>query len=106
MASVFITDLINLIVAPNATSWAALFFDFFNFLLMPVVGGVLMTSVNYNYERDPMTFVNADISKGVMYSSQMRLIKTSLYNAIGKPNFFGSDEAKYMPPLVADWSDV
>ena len=99
----FLTDLINLIVAPNATSWAALFFDFFNFMIMPVFGGVLMTSVNYNYERDPQTFVNAEITKTQMYGSQMKLLKTGLYNAIGKPNFF-EDEAKYIPPLVADWN--
>ena len=65
-----------------------------------------MTSVNYNYERDPMTFVNAQITKGEMYSSQMKLIKTGLYKAIGKPDFFGSDEAKYMPPLVANWDGL
>ena len=60
---------------------------------MPIIGGVLMTSVSYNYEKDPKTYVNADITKNVMYSSQMRLIKTTLYSAIGKPDFFGEAEA-------------
>ena len=97
------TDLLNLIVAPNSTSYIALFLDLFNFMLMPIVGGLLMTNVNLSYQDDPVTYQLAEISKNEMYSSQMKLIKTTLYKMIGKPDFFKNTKAAYHPPQDASW---
>ena len=97
LMSVFLTDIINLVAAPGMTSWFALFFDLFNFAFMPIVGGLVLTSVTYNYDLDQVTYANAAISKADMYASQMRLVKTTIYSGIGKPNFFG-DDAAYVPP--------
>ena len=93
LLSVFLTDIINVVTAPGAVSYAALIFDMFNFLFMPIVGGVMMSSVTYNYDLDAITYANAKLSKSDMYSSQMKLVKSSLYKAIGKPNFFGEEAA-------------
>ena len=59
LLSVFMTDIINVITAPGAVSYAALLFDLFNFLFMPIVGGVMMSSVTYNYDLDSVTYRNA-----------------------------------------------
>ena len=50
LASVFITDIINIVTNPGTTSWTALLFDLFNFLFMPIVGGVMMASTSYQYD--------------------------------------------------------
>ena len=97
LMSVFLTDIINLVAAPGMTSWFALFFDLFNFMFMPIVGGLVLTSVTYNYDLDQTTYANAAISKADMYASQMRLVKTTIYSGIGKPNFFGNEHS-YVPP--------
>ena len=78
---------------PWAVSYAALIFDLFNFLAMPIVGGLMMASVEYNYDLDAVTYRNAKLSKADMYASQMKLVKTSAYKALGKPNFFGEEAA-------------
>ena len=101
LMSVFLTDLINVVTAPGATSFVALFFDLFNFIFMPIIGGLMMSSVTYNYDLDATTYRNANLSKADMYASQMRLIKTSLYAIIGKKNFFEGDDAAYVPPNEA-----
>ena len=61
----------------------------FNFVFMPIMGGLMMSSVEYNYDLDAVTYTNAKLSKADMYASQMKLVKTSAYKALGKPNFFG-----------------
>ena len=48
-----------------------------------------MSSVEYNYDLDAVTYRNAKLTKADMYASQMRLVKTSAYKALGKPDFFG-----------------
>ena len=74
---------------------------------MPIIGGVMMTSVSYNYDNDPKTFDYANIDKLGLYSSQMRLIKTFLYTSIGKTDFFGEDSINYIPPLLgASFDDL
>ena len=50
IGSVVLTDIINLFVEPNMTSIVALFFDLFNFVFMPITGGLMMASVSYNYD--------------------------------------------------------
>ena len=95
--SVILTDLINVLVAPGTASFVALFFDLFNFVAMPIVGGLVLSSVSYNYDQDAITYKNAEITKADMYASQMKLVKTTIYKGIGKPNFFGK-EAAYQPP--------
>ena len=105
LISVFITDVINIVTAPGATSWTALIFDLFNFLLMPIVGGLMMASTTYNYDLDTITYHNAKISKADMYGSEMKLVKTTLYKLIGKPDFFG-EEAVYVPPMEASFVNI
>ena len=87
--SVILTDLINVVLAPGSNSFVALFFDLFNFVLMPIVGGLVLASVTYNYDLDATTYKNAEITKADMYASQMKLVKTTIYKGLGKPNFFG-----------------
>ena len=65
----------------------------------------MMTSIAYNYDLDAVTYKNAEISKADMYASQMQLIKTSMYKAIGQPDYFG-EEAKYVPPNQASFYDI
>ena len=77
------------------TSYVALITDLFIFAVMPTIGGILMTSVNHNFDMDPITYVNADITKADMYASQMRLIKTTIYSTIGKPYFFEESQSSY-----------
>ena len=105
LLSVFLTDIINVVTAPGAVSYAALLFDLFNFVFMPIVGGVLMSSVTYNYDIDAVTYRNAKLTKSDMYASQMKLVKTSMYKAIGKPDFFG-EEASYQPPNEASFTGM
>ena len=105
MASVLITDLVNIFMAPGATSYLALIFDLFNFIFIPVTGGFIMTSVEYNYEKDPITFNNAKISKQLMYANEMKLVKSSLYRLIGKPDFF-EDSAAYVAPNVPNFDNL
>ena len=105
LASVFITDIINIVTNPGTTSWTALLFDLFNFLFMPIVGGVMMASTSYQYDQDPITYHNAEITKADMYASEMKLVKTTLYKAIGKPDFFGTEEV-YVPPMEASFLDI
>ena len=88
VGSVFLTDIINIFVKPNSVSFIALFVDLIAFIIMPILGGFMMSSTTYNYDLDYKTYQNADISKADMYASQMQLMKTSIYNLIGKPNFF------------------
>ena len=102
MLSVFLTDIINVVTAPGAVSYAALLFDLFNFVAMPIVGGLMMSSVEYNYDLDAVTYRNAKLTKADMYASQMRLVKTSAYKALGKSDFFGK-EAAYQPPNIASF---
>ena len=78
-----------MVLAPGSNSFVALFFDLFNFVLMPIVGGLVLASVTYNYDLDATTYKNAEITKADMYASQMKLVKTTIYKGIGKPNFFG-----------------
>ena len=102
--SVLITDVVNMVAAPGMTSYIAFFFDLFNFFAMPMIGGLMMASVTYNYEKDYITYQNAEIGKGTMYTSQMKLVKSSLYNLIGKPDFFGEETASsYQPPNTAEF---
>ena len=89
LLSVFLTDIINVVTAPGAVSYASLLFDLFNFVFMPIMGGLMMSSVEYNYDLDAVTYRNAKLTKADMYASQMRLVKTSAYKALGKPDFFG-----------------
>ena len=105
LLSVFLTDLINIIVAPGTTSYVALLFDLFNFIAMPITGGIMMASVTYNYDLDPITYKNAEMSRADMYASEMKLVKTSMYKAVGKPDFFGAESARYTPPNQADFVD-
>ena len=95
LLSVFLTDIINVVTAPGAVSYASLLFDLFNFVFMPIVGGLMMSSVEYNYDLDAVTYRNAKLTKADMYASQMKLVKTSAYKAIGKADFFGQDVAAY-----------
>ena len=99
----FVTDLINVVTEPGATSFIAIFFDLFNFIFMPITGGLMMASIQYNYGKDEITYRNANLSKADMYASQMRLIKTSMYSLIGKKHFFEEDEAVYTPPNEANF---
>ena len=69
IGSVFLTDIINIFVKPSSTSFIALFFDLFSFVIMPIVGGIMMASTTYNYDLDAVTYQNAEISKGNMYGS-------------------------------------
>ena len=105
LLSVFLTDIINVVTAPGAVSYASLLFDLFNFVFMPIVGGLMMSSVEYNYDLDAVTYRNAQITKADMYASQMRLVKTSMYKALGKKEFFGK-EAAYAPPNIASFADL
>ena len=101
-----LTDIFNLVYAPNSTSWITLGFDVFQFMLMPIVGGVMMTSVTYNYDNEPKTFAYANIDKLKLYSSQMTLVKTMLYSFVGKTDFFGEDAIDYIPPLIGNWDGL
>ena len=65
----------------------------------------MMSSVEYNYDLDAVTYRNAKLTKADMYASQMRLVKTSAYAALGKQNFFG-EEAGYQPPNIAGFDDI
>ena len=105
LLSVFLTDIVNVVTAPGAVSYAALLFDVFNFIFMPIVGGLMMASVTYNYDLDAVTYRNASLTKADMYASEMKLIKTSAYKALGKPNFFG-EQAAYQPPNIAGFADI
>ena len=105
LVSVFLTDIVNIVTAPGATSWTALIFDLFNFLFMPIVGGIMMASTTYNYDLDTITYRNAKLTKADMYGSQMKLVKTTLYKLIGKPNFFG-EEAVYVAPQEASFVNI
>ena len=67
--SVLVTDIFNLFVAPNMTSLVAVFFDFFNFVFMPIVGGLVMASISYNYDQDYITYQHAKMNKTDMYAS-------------------------------------
>ena len=98
VASVLFTDVINLVAAPGAVSYTAFFFDLFNFFFMPMMGGLMMSSVTYHYENDYITYQNANIGKGSMYTSQMKGIKNTIYKLAGKPNFFDEADAAYQAP--------
>ncbi len=50
IASVLLTDIINCFYAPEMASYVALAIDGVLFLIMPTIGGILMTSVNYNFD--------------------------------------------------------
>ena len=50
IASVLLTDIINCFYAPEMASYIALAIDGVLFLIMPTMGGILMTSVNYNFD--------------------------------------------------------
>ena len=69
VASVLITDVVNLVYAPNSTSYATLFIDMFSFVMMPIIGGVMMTSIDLQYNKDPKTYSYAKIDKLGLYSS-------------------------------------
>ena len=78
-------------------NFIALFVDLGMFIMMPILGGITMTSVEYNFDKDPITFSNADLSKLDLYSSQMKLVKDGLFSVIGRPDFY-SEGPEYQPP--------
>ena len=50
-------------------SLVAIFFDVFNFVFMPIMGGLVMASVSYNYDKDYITYQHAKMDKTDMYAS-------------------------------------
>ena len=86
--SVFLTNFVNLFIAPGLTSLVFFFYDLLHFFLMPLIGGVVSIMASYNYETDPITYSNAGASKPEMYSSMMSTLKVTIYSILGKPDFF------------------
>ena len=94
-----------MVTNPGSASFIQLLFDLFSFIFLPITGGLMMTSIAYNYDLDAVTYRNAEITKADMYASQMSLIKTSMYKAIGQPDYFGVNE-KYVPPNSSSFFDI
>ena len=64
----------------------------------------MLTSVTYNFDVDPVTYHNAQMTKADMYASQMKLAKTSVYKAIGKTDFLA--DATYIPPAEGSFNTI
>ena len=102
--AVLLNDILNLFANPGSQSVAILLTDLGNFIMMPMIGGLMLTSVTYNFDVDPVTYHNAQMTKADMYSSQMKLAKTSVYKMIGKENFLA--DATYIPPADGSFNSI
>ena len=87
LLSVWLTDFVNLFAAPSLTSFIFLIYDLINFVLMPVIGGVINLAATYAFENDPITMTNAGINKQDMYVTIMTTLKDLVYTLLGKPDF-------------------
>ena len=89
--SMFITDIINIIVYPCTVSILAWFFDLAAFFLFPFLGGFLGASSFLSFNRDPQTYHYAKLTQIDLYKMGMIFIKDALYSFLGRPTFFDNE---------------
>ena len=101
--SMFITDIINIIVYPCTVSILAWFFDLTAFFLFPFLGGFLGASSFLSFNRDPLTYHYAKLTQIDLYKMGMIFIKDALYSFLGRPTFFDNEQERkvYIPPQKA-----
>ena len=101
LLSVLITDIINIVYAPGWVSLVSFFVDISNFMITPMLGGIVNASVYVNYQHDPLTYQHAGLDKDYLYGSSMLFAKDYLYSSMGRPDFYDTGEP-YKSPDEAD----
>ena len=86
--SIIVTDLINMLINPVWTTIFRLIMDLVHFYVIPLVGGVFAVIIKHDYEQEKNSFDLAGLDMFDLYTTDMNLIKDTVYTIVGRPMMY------------------